>query len=408
MTDLLSTAPRRTAAPAPDAPGGWPVTAYAVAAGLVASLSVMSGCMAVALAGWFAADAGRYGDTRDALRVGADGWLLAHGSGLSLDTATVTLLPLGLTLLCGYVVHRLGRWAAERSQPDDLRATLTLTTLLATVYALVALVTAVLAAHVVAQPGLLRTFVGGLVLAAVAGGTGVLRGSGQERRLRATLPGWAVPTLRGGAATVLLVLAAGALLLATGLLLDLGTGANVMARLHAGGAGGLLLTLVGVAFVPNGVVLAASYLLGPGFMVGAGTVVSPAAVVLGPVPAFPLLAALPDDGATPGWTTWLVGVPVVLAAAATFLTSRRDGVTRYEAGAARGLGSGLLAAASVALLAAVAGGSAGPGRMTVVGPDAISVLLAAVAALGAGGLLGGVAATWWCRRRESTTETAEH
>ena len=407
MTDLLSPAPRRTAAP-PDAPGGWPATAYTVAAALVASLSVMSGCMAVALAGWFAADAGRYGDTRDALRVGADGWLLAHGSGLSLDTASVTLPPLGLTLVCGYVIHRLGRWAAERSQPDDLRATLMLTTVLATVYALVGLVTAVLAAHAVAQPGLLRTFGGGLVLAVVAGGTGMLRGSGQAQRLRATLPGWTVPTLRGAAGTVLLVLAAGALLLATGLLLDLGTGANVMARLHAGGPGGLLLTLVGVAFVPNGVVLAATYLLGPGFMIGVGTVVSPTAVVLGPVPAFPLLAALPDDGATPGWTTWLVGVPVVLAAAATFLAGRRDGVTRYEAGAARGLGSGVVAAALVALLAAGAGGSAGPGRMTEVGPDVTSVLLAAVAALGAGGLLGGVAATWWCRRRASTTETAEH
>jgi hypothetical protein len=407
MTDLLSRAPRRTAVP-PDGPRGWPATAHALAAALIASLSVMSGCMAVALAGWFAADAGRYGDTRDALRVGADAWLLAHGSALSLDTATVTVPPLGLTLVCGYVVHRLGRWAASRSQPEDLRATLTLGTVLATGYAIVALSTAVLAAHPVAQPGLLRTFVGALLVASVAGGAGVLRGSGHAGGLGPALPGWAGPVVRGASGAVLLVLAGAALLLAVALLLDLGPGANVMSRLHAGGPGGLLLTLVGIAFVPNAVVLAGTYLLGPGFMVGVGTVVSPTAVVLGPVPAFPLLAALPDDGTTPGWTTWLIGVPVALAAAATFLAGRRDGGRRYEAGAARGLGSGLIAAAVVAALAGVSGGSAGPGRMAQVGAEVTLVLLAAVAALGAGGLVGGVAATWWSRRRASTSGTAEH
>src|SRR5690606_10186293 len=94
MTDLLSPA-RRTSAPAPG-PGRSPVVA-AVMAALVAAGSVLALAVAVALAGWFAADAGRYGDTRDASRVGADAWLLAHGAGITLDTAAVTVLPLGLT-----------------------------------------------------------------------------------------------------------------------------------------------------------------------------------------------------------------------------------------------------------------------------------------------------------------------
>ena len=44
-------------------------------------------------------------------------------------------------------------------------------------------------------------------------------------------------------------------------------------------------------------------MLGPGFAVGAGTVAAPTGSVLGPMPAFPLLAALPAGahGSGPGW-----------------------------------------------------------------------------------------------------------
>ena len=62
------------------------------------------------------------------------------------------------------------------------------------------------------------------------------------------------------------------------------------------------------AILPNVVLLASTYLLGPGFAVGSGTVVSPAEVSLGPVPSVPVLAALPDDGWAPGWTIALLAV----------------------------------------------------------------------------------------------------
>ena len=45
------------------------------------------------------------------------------------------------------------------------------------------------------------------------------------------------------------------------------------------------------------------YLVGPGFALGTGTVVSPAEVDLGPVPALPVLAAIPADGPAPGWVS---------------------------------------------------------------------------------------------------------
>lgn len=400
MTDLLSRS-RPLSSPSTDRPG----STATVLAGVLGALSAAGGVLlltvAVALAGWFGADAGRYGDTRDAVRVGADAWLLAHGSGLRLRDASVTVLPLGLTLLSAWAVHRAGRWAARRagSSGSDVRAALALAVVLASAYAVVALAVAALAAHPVAEPAVLRAGLGALLLALAAGGTGVLAGSGHGRALLAAGPAWVRAVLAGAVATALLLAAAASLLVASALLLDFGTAATVLSRLHADGTGGLMYTVVGAVFVPNAIALASTYLLGPGFAVGTGTLVSPTAVMLGPVPAFPLLAALPDDGATPAWTTLLMAVPVLLAAAGAVLAGRLVPVTRFDRGALHGLGAGLGAALLVTLLAALAGGAVGPGRMADVGAPVPDVLAAAAVSLGGGGLIGGLVAAWQGRRR---------
>ena len=82
--------------------------------------------------------------------------------------------------------------------------------------------------------------------------------------------------LKGAIAATLLLVAASAVLLAVALLLDLGSAANVLSRLHADASGGLLYTALVAAVAPNAVLLSGSYLLGPGFAVGTGTLVSPA------------------------------------------------------------------------------------------------------------------------------------
>ena len=51
----------------------------------------------------------------------------------------------------------------------------------------------------------------------------------------------------------------------------------------------------------------------------------------------------------------------------------------------------MLAGILLGVLAAVAGGAAGPGRMRDVGPDAMDVLVPAVTAFGLGGVVGGLA-----------------
>ena len=402
MTDLLSAASNRIApAKGTDPSARRPLWLSAGFAGVVASGAVLVGLMALGLVGWFASDAGAHGDTRDALRVGADAWLLGHGAHLRLDGATVTVVPLGLSIFCVYVAFRLGRWASLTSAPEDLAGTGLAAVVLAGLYGVVAVVTAVLASLESAELTLGRAFVGGFVVALVGGGAGLLTSSGAWAVLRARVPETVRAVLGGALAIVLLFLAAGSTLVVAALLLDLGEAANVLSRLHPDAAGGALYTVVVAGVAPNAALLGGAYLLGPGFAVGTGTIVSPAMVVMGPVPAFPLLAALPAAGPGPAWATALVGVPVLLAAVAGVLVVRRHPDPGFEVGAGRGLAAGVLGGVLVALLVHTAGGSVGPGRMADLGAPFAEVLLAASAALGIGGLVGGVAATWWLRRRMS-------
>jgi hypothetical protein len=404
MTDLLTSRPRRPAPGDPSGNPGRPLSVAAALAGLGAAGAMLAGCMAVGLAGWFASDAGGHGDTRDALRVGADAWLLAHGAHLELTSATITAVPLGLTLLCAFVTFRLGRWAGATTVVDDDRALLMSVGVLAGVYGVVATLTAVLASLGTAQPSLGLAFVGGFALAGLFGGAGLLAGSGRWPGLRPRVPDMALSVAVGAASVVLLMLVAGSLLVTVALLLDLGSAANVLSRLHTDVPGGLLYTGVVAAVAPNAVLLGGSYLLGTGFAVGTGTLVSPSAVVLGPVPAFPLLAALPDSGPAPAWTAGLVGVPVAAAALATALMTRRFPVLGYEIGAVRGLAAGVVGGVLFAVLIQLAGGSVGPGRMSDVGAAFGGTAVAATVGMGIGGLLGAVTMTWSLRRRRTESD----
>lgn len=411
MSDLQTRPARRTSATAEARSASRPLLPSAFLAGLVAASTTLALSAAVALAGWFAADAGRWGDTRDAVRVGADAWLLAHGAGLQLEGATVTVVPLVLTFLCGYVTYRVGRRVVLATRlagsVADLRALTTAIIVQAAGYAVTALVVAVLAGGPAAESDLGRALLGGFALAIVAGGAGFAVGSGHGPELMMLLPAGVRSVLLGATAVVLLMFGTGSILVGAALAADFGTAATMLSRLDVDAAGGLMFTLVNVAFAPNAALLAGSYLLGPGFAVGAGTVVSPATVVLGPLPAFPLLAALPGDGATPAWAPWLVAVPVLAAAVAAALTARVVPAERLDLAGLRGLGAGLLGAVVLAVLLALAGGSAGPGRMADVGAPFMDTLQAAAVACGGGGLLGGLVGGWWSRRRVSGAGTAD-
>ena len=398
MTDLLSPLKSRPAAAPQQA--GRPLALGALVAGLGAPAVALSLLWFVGLIGWYADDGGSHGTTTSVLRVGADAWLLAHGSPLSLRQVVVTASPLGLTLLCGYLTYRFARRAGAACDVEDLRTVGLGTVVLSGTYAAFALLTSVLAGVPGAQPGMGMAFLGGAFVGGAFGGAGLLRGAGRAGELRRLVP---VPALSIGyaaAVTVLGMAALGALLTAVGLVVHWSAAVEVVDALALDLAGGIGSLLLLAAIAPNVVLLASTYLLGTGFAVGTGTVVSPAEVTLGPVPSVPVLAALPADGWAPGWAMGLVAVPVLAAAVAAFLVGRTMPTTSYQGAAVRGLGGGALAGVLLTVAASWAGGAIGPGRMTDVGITIGGTFLPAVAALALGGVLGALPATWWARRHD--------
>ena len=103
MTATLT--PPRTGKPAADPR---PLTLLASLAGAAAAGGMLAVCLAAGVIGWFVTDGGVHGEPRDGLRAGALGWLMAHGSGITVQGVPVTAVPLGLTLLVAWVVWRCG------------------------------------------------------------------------------------------------------------------------------------------------------------------------------------------------------------------------------------------------------------------------------------------------------------
>ena len=407
MTDLMSRSPSRTLPPPgrgePVAAETWlrsalrSAAARAAAAARVAAGSALAALWVVALAGWYSSDGGGHGSTTAALRVGTDAWLLAHGSGLALRGAEVTAVPLGLTALSALLCWRSARWAGAAGV-EDLRSAGHAAVVLAGVYAVVATVAALLTAVPGATPSALRAFTGALLLAGTSAAAGLVSGAGLRGRVRSWLPVAVRSAAHGGLVTVLLTCAAAAVVVLASLAWHAAAAARVVERLDGGVSGALFTVLVSLLLLPNAVGLTGSWLLGPGFAVGTGTVVAPSAVVLGPVPAVPLLAALPGSGTPSPWLGVVLAVPLLAGGVGAWRAGRRLPTASWVHGALRGLAAGAVAAVALTVVVALAGGAVGPGRMADVGAPLGEVLLLALAAFAAGGAVGGPAATWWTRR----------
>jgi hypothetical protein len=392
-------------------PEGRPLTAGAAMAGAGAALVGLVVCMSAALTGWFLADAGAHGDTTDALRVGADAWLLGHGSHLVLAGTPLGVTPLAITMMLVLTAFRGGRWAGQRSGSaagaDDGRAFATGVATFTCAYVVVAVVTCVLASRSGAAPGLGRAVLGALLVAAAGGGLGLAAGTGRLAALVDRTPRWLVDVVAGALAGTLWLVAAGAALVGVSLLLSFNEAATVLSELHLGVGDALSYTVVTVLFAPNAVLLGTAYLVGPGFAFGTGTTISPTAVSLGVVPAYPVLAALPGEGPTPGWLVLLLAVPALAAALGAAATLRRHEPIAHDLAAMRGAGAGFLAGILVTLLVAAAGGPLGTGRMADIGAPVAEVLVFATGLMSLGGLLGALAQNWWGRRRWVAADDGE-
>lgn len=386
-----------------------PTLVWGLVHGLVAVVAPLLVAGVLGLLGWYLSDAGSHGDARDGLRAGAVGWLVGHGSGFTVDGVEVTVVPLLVTGAVAWWVWRTATALGERvwaHGPDVHRlddgerdwTVLVAVTGFATAYLGSALLLANLVAGPSFDPRAARVLGVSLLLVLLLAAPGVAVGSGRAAAWLSQVP----PVVRHAFTTARRVVAwwltTCLVLLVVSVGLGLGDAIEMVDTLDLSAGETVQLLLLNLAFVPNGVLMAGAFLLGPGFSVGAGTLVQPGTVVLGPLPLMPLLAGLPDPGTSPGWWGLAAMVPVVVAAAAAWRQQAERPTLRWDEGALRSCGAGLVAAGVLALLTAVAGGAAGPGRLREVGAPAGEVGLHAVVWLGLGALLGGLAITWWQRR----------
>jgi hypothetical protein len=315
-------------------------------------------------------------------------WLLAHGVPIAVANERITLMPLALTALAAWRLARAGVHAGRATgahRRRGVRPSLMAAASVAICYGGLGSAAAMFARNPAVSPWRAGLGLAGFALVAATGGA-LAQSRGARARV-ARLPAVLTDAVRTAAVAALLVVAAGAV--AAGVLLAVhGAAASVLLRsYHAGVLGQAGITVLCLAYAPNLAVWAASYLLGPGFIVGAGSLVSPGAVTIGPLPALPVLAALPG-GPTRGVATAVITVPFLTSAGAGWWLGRR------RAGAGRGgvlgaaVGAGLVGGVLLGLAARASSGSLGTGRLAQMGPDPWRVTLIASAVIGVGALVG--------------------
>ncbi len=271
--------------------------------------------------------------------------------------------------------------------------------------------------------------------------------------------------VRGAAVVLAGLLGLGALVFAVALLVRGGEVIALFEAASVDALGATVVTLAQLAYLPTLAVWGLAFVAGPGFAVGTGTAVSPAGTQLGVIPGIPVLGALPES--TTPWLLLLALLPIGLGALAGWIArshlatppvapttpqpsyvptewdaapeaARSSALTALLAGvdAARpagpadaaeegrldadrvgasdpddpigarfvlAVGIAALSAAGAALLALLASGSMGPGRLAEVGPQPGPVALA----VGLEVLIGAAILLLSPRRRSKVAATAD-
>lgn len=338
------------------------------------------------------------GSPGGALRAGLAGWLLGHGVRLETSAGPFGLAPLALTALVLWRLTRAGvhttRALGARGS-RDARPAFVAAGAVGLGYALLGVPAALLATPGVAP---LRAALPLGLVAALASLVGALRTTAVTGVLLRGAPAVLRDGIRTGLVAGVLLVAAGAG--AAGLAIATGGGdaADMIGAYRTGVAGQAGITLVSLAYAPNAAIWASSYLLGPGFAVGADTAVRTSEVSVGALPAVPLLAGLPR-GPVDGLGTMVLAVPVLIGMAAGWLLARRllrlAGDDRAPLPWGPLLGAAALAGPVAGLLlgvaAAVSGGPLGGGRLAELGPVAWQVATVTTAVVAVGALLGAAA-----------------
>jgi Family of unknown function (DUF6350) len=346
----------------------------------------------VALVVW-SADSRTTTSAGAAMRFAVAVWLAAQHTPLHVPGGTIAIAPLGLTVLLGLLLARFAAVLSRDAASQDPGAVVAMVLAVSLPYAAIAAGLAAVAKTDAIRPSVPGAAVSALVFSLVATTAGGMRGAGQWRAGWERLPNAARDGLKaaGVAGAVLLgsatALTVAALFHHSTLIGDSLTG-------YGNGSGQFTIGLLSLWLVPNAVLFTTAYLTGTGFAVGTGTSVTLGSAHIGATPALPILAAVPRAAAS--WPVILLGF--VVAGGAAVLAAWR---IRRDAGS--GLLDQLRAVAVLALvialgagvLAALAGGPAGPGLLAAFGPSPWQVAVSVAAEIAGPAALFVAAESWW-------------
>ena len=342
-------------------------------------------------------------------------WLLIHGVPLDLtaafgaSTGTMTLVPLGLSILPLMLCYRSGRRLARASYEGEflipvLSGSVTY-----------ALISSVMYGWASPHPQPLHALNAALVPLGIVV-AGLMWGGYREARSLSRMVGvdtaeqisqmsqysrwagsyaWAV--VRAAVVAFVALIGLGAVLLGIGILAGWSQIIATYQELHAGAVGDTAVTLLQLGFLPNLVIYAMAWSTGAGFSFGAGTSVGLTSSDAGTLPILPILGAVPESMGAFG----LVGLLVPLGAGAIagwwFLREGEDHLDEWVAlkvpfrplsalisAVVLGVMTGILTSFGALWLGWISYGSLGIGRFTEVGAEPLTFAVHTALTVGAG------------------------
>lgn len=342
-------------------------------------------------------------------------WLLIHGVPLDLAAAfgasagTMTLVPLGLSILPLLLCYRSGRRLARASYEGEflipvLSGSVTY-----------ALISSAMYGWASPHPQPLQALNAALVPLGIVV-AGLMWGGYREARSLSRMVGvdtaeqisqmsqysrwagsyaWAV--VRAAVVAFVALVGLGAVLLGIGILAGWSQIVATYQELHAGAVGDTAVTLLQLGFLPNLVIYAIAWSTGAGFSFGAGTSVGLTSSDAGTLPMLPILGAVPESMGTFGLVGLLVPVAAGAIAGWWFLREGEDHLDEWVAlkvpfrplsalisAVALGMVTGILTSFGALWLGWISYGSLGIGRFTEVGAEPLTFAAHTALTVGAG------------------------
>ena len=361
----------------------------AVAGGSAAVVSMLTIALPALLV-WVASAESTVEWTR-AFSVGSSIWLLANGAPLGAGQATISLMPwlltaipLGIAIIAvRRVLVQLDDERPRRSETrggpgrDVANMAVAFIGSYAAVGLLVALSTSGRPLHASALGAVLGTAVVGAmaVLAAVAlelrGDIGSVA-PGLSRVLKVRLPVNLRRAILPGLGGAFAVFGAGLVLTIGVIVAHRDRIGQLYDTLGGDPVGISVLTLGQLLALPNVALWAASWMAGPGFAFGQGTSITWSHSNPGLLPLIPGLGALPDPGTLPAGLWLVVLVPVAAGVLVGWRAVRSVArLSSWRVKARVAAAACVVAALALTLASALAGGSLGAARLSVVGAPSL-------------------------------------